>query len=198
MAVTFLYFKKMKSSFRHIYFCFQKAGSFILLAFLLLFIFNTRGFSQDAKSKPEMRFQHIHEGLVSNQVSTIYQDKLGFIWIGTFSGLHRYDGIQFHVYSSTPDSNSISDNYIGRIFEDKDNNLWIGTGGGVEKYNRAMDNFTRHELPSKSRIQNGESTMANSMLEDNNGTLWVSSSGKGLYYFDKKASSLFTLINWDS
>lgn len=133
-----------------------------------------------------MKFQHIHEGLISNQVSAIYQDHFGYMWIGTYSGLHRYDGIQFHIYSASADTNSISDNYIGVIHEDQYNDLWVGTGRGMVRYNRATDDFTRFDLPSGLDTSSGESTLVNTIVEDNNNRLWVAASGKGLYYFDSK------------
>lgn len=158
----------------------------LICALAAQFIFSSPGFAQSIIQKPEMKFQRTHEGLISNQVSAIYQDTLGYMWIGTYSGLHRYDGINFHVYSSSADKNSISNNYIGAIYEDKNNELWIGTGAGVEKYNRGTDNFINFELSGSVQMQDGESVLVNSILEDKNGQLWASSSGKGLFFFDKE------------
>lgn len=163
----------------------KKWLQFLALFFLLTMIANNIGLAQSADVKPEMKFQQIHEGLISNQVSAIYQDNLGYMWIGTYSGLHRYDGIEFHIYSAGSDTNSISDNYIGEIYEDSHNNLWIGTGRGVVKYNRETDDFDRFELPTDILTGSGESTLVNTITEDNNNILWVSASGKGLYYFDR-------------
>lgn len=60
------------------------------------------------------KFEHItiQEGLNDNQVYCIGQDKKGFMWVGTPSGLHRFDGYNIKVYSNIP--------HYGRtpIFED--------------------------------------------------------------------------------
>ena len=40
-----------------------------------------------------------HEnGLANNTILEIYQDKTGFLWLGTDVGITRYDGVHFHNY----------------------------------------------------------------------------------------------------
>jgi ligand-binding sensor domain-containing protein/anti-sigma regulatory factor (Ser/Thr protein kinase) len=140
---------------------------------------------QKAEDKPDLRFQRIFEGLLNNRVSTVFQDHAGFIWVGTYSGLHRYDGLKFHAYTTNALANSIKDNYIGSIYEDSRGQLWIGTGGGVARYNRETDDFTRFSLPSSVVQHGGENNLVNTILEDKKGTLWLSSVGSGLYSFDR-------------
>lgn len=133
-----------------------------------------------------MTFQRIYEGLNSNRVADIYQDHMGYIWVGTYSGLHLYDGLEFYIYTSTTNSKSISDNFVGEIYEDHQNRLWIGTGNGVALYNREKDNFTRFELPTEVQFGSGEGNVVNTIAQDSEGTLWVAGGGDGLYYFDSK------------
>lgn len=49
----------------------------------------------------DFRFRHfsVEDGLSSNSVRAIMQDKYGFLWIGTEEGLNRYDGIMIKSYS---------------------------------------------------------------------------------------------------
>src|SRR5687767_14058985 len=68
----------------------------------------------------------IHDGLVANPVRNIYQDSKGFIWIGTFEGLSRYDGYMFTNYTSV---NGLSHNVINSIIE-VDNRLLIAVNNG--------------------------------------------------------------------
>lgn len=135
--------------------------------------------------KPDLKFQRIYEGLINNRVSAIYEDSRGYMWVGTYSGLHKYDGLAFQVYTSNSDSSSINDNYIGFIYEDRQKQLWIGTGNGVARYSRDTDDFRRFELPSDMATQSGESNLINTILEDENGTLWVSGIASGLFFFDR-------------
>ena len=59
------------------------------------------------------------EGLSEGYVYTIHQDKTGFIWIGTHSGLNRYDGYGFKVFQYMPfDSTTLGDNSVFFLKED--------------------------------------------------------------------------------
>ena len=73
-------------------------------------------------------FSHINKensGLSYDSVREIYQDSRGFVWIGTYKGLSRYDGVRFKNYDR--DNFGVSSDFINVIREDLDGNLWIGT-----------------------------------------------------------------------
>ena len=61
-------------------------------------------------------------GLPAAEANAIVQTAEGFIWIGCYAGLVRYDGTTFERLDSTNGVNSISSLYV-----DKQNRLWIGT-----------------------------------------------------------------------
>ncbi len=66
-------------------------------------------------------------GLSENVVYCIYQDKRGFIWIGTDYGLNRFDGYTFRQYHQVnSDSTSLSNPSILCISEDETGKFWIG------------------------------------------------------------------------
>src|SRR5512135_3509324 len=101
----------------------------------------TRGVSQvEPRTAPGSvtRFEHltIEDGLSQNAGLAIFQDRKGYLWIGTQDGLNRYDGYNFKVYKHDPDNpKSISYNSILSIAEDRDGYLWIGTwGGGLNRF----------------------------------------------------------------
>jgi len=72
---------------------------------------------------------------VSNQnVNTIAEDASGYIWLGTFRGLNRYNGNDFHQYFNTEDSMSVADNQIKAIYKDSKKRLWVATVNGVSLY----------------------------------------------------------------
>jgi signal transduction histidine kinase/ligand-binding sensor domain-containing protein len=76
------------------------------------------------------------EGLSSDQVNTVYTDRNGFTWIGTSTGLDRYDGKQVIVYTHhRSDSSSIPHDNVRTICEDRDGMLWIGTDNGIARFN---------------------------------------------------------------
>jgi len=69
----------------------------------------------------------VYDGLVANPVRCIYQDIKGFIWIGTFDGLSRYDGYKFTNYTTV---NGLSHNFINSIIE-VDGKLLIAENNGT-------------------------------------------------------------------
>lgn len=81
-------------------------------------------------------------GLISNNITTIFKDMKGFVWIGTSSGLSRYDGHHFvNLTHDVFDSLSIKDNYIVDIQEDIDGNLWIETRWNYVVYDSKNEVF---------------------------------------------------------
>ena len=83
-------------------------------------------------------FDHIwlEQGLSQSSISSIVQDKKGYMWFGTQDGLNRYDGRQidqFNFQSFNPQS--ISGDNIFSSSVDKLDNLWIVSGGGLDKMN---------------------------------------------------------------
>lgn len=93
----------------------------------------------------ELRFQHLntHLHLSNPNLTTLFSDSYGLLWIGSENGLTLFDGINASVFKNNPnDTNSICANYITQIIEDKDGNLWIGTQNGLSRYNRRKGNFS--------------------------------------------------------
>ena len=82
-------------------------------------------------------------GLVSNAVSGIYQDDLGYIWIATWNGLSRYDG--YHFYNYKTGNASRIDNLHNRIQDmviDLSQNIWMRMyDGRVFVLDRQKDQF---------------------------------------------------------
>src|SRR5688572_29070489 len=75
----------------------------------------------NASYSQNIRFERfsLEEGLSQSVVTSILQDRKGFLWVGTEDGLNRYDGYNFTVYK--PDSTnptSLSDRWITALAED--------------------------------------------------------------------------------
>jgi len=84
------------------------------------------------------------QGLPHNNVRTIARDSSGFLWLGTWDGLSRFDGYEFRNYFHKPDdTTSIPFFSINELLVDKENVLWLLTDTReLVKYNRQSDNFT--------------------------------------------------------
>ncbi|RZJ56183.1 MAG: hypothetical protein EOO44_00395 [Flavobacterium sp.] len=95
-------------------------------------------------------FHHLrtNDGLSNSTVKSILKDNYGFLWIGTESGLNRYDGYGFKVYSTKSDKpSSIINDDIRGLQEDGLGNIWIGTEFSYIVYQRNKDNF-RSDIPN--------------------------------------------------
>ena len=83
------------------------------------------------------------DGLVSNAVSGIFQDDLGYLWIATWNGLSRYDGYHFYNYK-TGNASRIK-NLHNRILDmviDQSQNVWMRMyDGRVFVLDRKKDQF---------------------------------------------------------
>ena len=98
-----------------------------------------------ASAQPDYYFKQLSlpEGLSQSTVKCILYDHKGFIWIGTKSGLNRFDKHEMKTYfSEKSNKTSLPDNQILFLAEDSLNNLWIGTEGGLALYNWKDDNFS--------------------------------------------------------
>lgn len=121
-----------------------KQKPFFLCCITFALFSSILSYAQDDQLKVE-RFT-TENGLSSNVVFCILQDRKGYLWIGTNDGLNRYDGYTFKVYRSNPgDSNSLAGNSVTALCEDQDGNLWIGAGG-LCRYNNEKNNFTKVPL----------------------------------------------------
>ncbi len=92
-----------------------------------------------------IRFNHIstEQGLSQDIVTSIIQDKQGFMWFATEDGLNRYDGYSIKVYKHRPrDSTSIAANRYPFLFVDGDGSLWASSTSVMSRYDPDRDAFT--------------------------------------------------------
>ncbi len=73
-------------------------------------------------------------GLPQNSIYSIIQTRDGYLWMATFDGLVRFDGVQFKVFDKS-NTKGLSTNRFTALYEDKDGTLWAGTSdGGLTRY----------------------------------------------------------------
>ena len=87
------------------------------------------------------------DGLGDMEVHSLLQDRTGFIWIGTASGLYRYDGRQFRGYSQ---SEGLPDGSIEALYETADGTLLVGTQKGIAR--REGETFRAVPIPGTPAI----------------------------------------------
>lgn len=141
-----------------------------------------------ATDNPYLDYLGIEHGLSNNAVTSIYQDRYGFMWFGTYDGLNRYDGYGFKVFKNQlNDTTSLVNNRILAIYEAPDKNLWVGTAQGVSVYNRTNGKFSPAYYNSGDSKINKLSNSVNDFDSDRFGNLFIGTGGAGLLLLEKNA-----------
>lgn len=159
-------------------------------SFIILFLLSSlSGYTQERYNFLNLSLEN---GLSQITVTSIYQDKKGFMWFGTRNGLNKYDGYSFDVFRNNIEKDrSLSDNHILCIDGDDDNNLWIGTNNGLNKLNLATNQITRFTNNPKDSFSLSHNMIPSIHIDDNN-NIWIgTNSGLNLY---NKNDNTFTRI----
>lgn len=115
------------------------------------------------------------EGLIQSPISTIFQDSRGFVWIGNWKGLTRYNGYEFHTFKhKDTDPQTLSNNRVNAICQDANKRLWIATSNGLNRYDSKTEAFEHINIVKS--IKGGRNYIS-SVIEDNNRNLWVATFG---------------------
>lgn len=149
----------------------------------------------DKTHAQEYRFVNIdsHRGLSHNYVTAIYRDKKGFVWIGTESGLNRFDGYSIKIYRNDPaDSSSLPNDFIMQLFEAPGGELGVVTGSGLCLYNPATETFSTdiRFLGNSSPLNPADVT---NIVRDNAGNFWLLLNNNGLLCYNEKQKNTVSL-----
>lgn len=113
----------------------------------------------------------INEGLSSNTVRALMQDRKGFIWIGTSRGLNRYDG---HRMVPLRKTHSVS---VTSLAEWGDS-IWVGSDNGLYLYLQRTDSIRKYTIRKKDSSL-GSLNVAD-LKVDAKGMLWMATMGQGI------------------
>ncbi|WP_430931626.1 ATP-binding protein [Saccharicrinis sp. 156] len=94
------------------------------------------------------------EGLLHLNITSLFKDSKGFIWVGSVDGLMRYDGVHFDLFrKGKRDSSAISDNAITFITEDiNDYIFWVGTlWGGINRVDIIKNDYVHFPIGSDNK-----------------------------------------------
>lgn len=124
------------------------------------------------------------DGLPHNSISDIHQDRNGYIWTCTWSGLSRFDGNSFINYVIRPgDSSNLSHNRILSIDEDANGYLWL-TAYDYRLYRFDSADGTFVCIPDDLPSFSDNDLKVRCFLNDKSGNTWIAVSGLGLYRID--------------
>lgn len=160
------------------------------LLFVLVFVLATGGIVLGEKE--ELKFDHVFK-MDTPLLTSIIQDKDGFMWVASQNGLVRYDGYDTKVYRSGKDM--LSNDFVSSVYADPQDNIWIGTqGGGFNLYDKSANTFKAFmpiEGNSNSFGSLSVSINPQAFLMDHLGILWIATPDNGLDSYDAK-TGVFT------
>lgn len=148
--------------------------SFFLLFCLLPFCLHSSRDSAAVAGRHVLDVWKSERGLPSNSVFALTHDRAGYLWLGTWDGLVRFDGKSFRAFAraNTP---ALRDNMIKTLCLDRRGTLWIGSYQG-ELVSLRHGEFRRHRFAAP-----GVSRPIYCLLESRRGNLWIGTSA-GLFY----------------
>lgn len=107
------------------------------------------------------------------KIAALAQDKHGFVWFGTLTGLHRFDGHQIvNYYHDETNSNSLTPGGVNKLIIDSTGLIWAGTrGGGISIFDPNTQTFTNINTVSNSLMLSNDIIL--SLHEDSKGNIWI-------------------------
>lgn len=113
----------------------------------------------------------LDEGLPQSSVNDIIQTRDGYMWLASFGGLVRFDGVKFTVFNRFNSPGMLYDRIID-LFEDSENRIWMKTEGGVVCYNRGGSGNA--ELFKTFTVSNGlPNEEIQDVVQDPDGAIWI-------------------------
>ncbi len=139
-----------------------------------------------------LRFEHFlpeTSGLSVTGISSLLQDREGFLWFGTMAGLARFDGYRFRFFSpqsGSPAADPAKSVVVYPALEDSGGDLWIGTDGqGLFRFKKDSEAFIQYRNdPGDPASLSGDTVLA--VQEDKTGILWVGTRLHGLCEMDRQ------------
>ncbi|MGP1833381.1 EAL domain-containing protein [Shewanella frigidimarina] len=133
---------------------------------------------------------NIADGLPSTMITSIYQQKNGFLWFATDAGVSRYDGQEFIHFQFSPGSNRhISNNFVTDIIEDTLGNIWFATEDGLNQLT-VDDELNIYPTSQQPFAQNTNWIMR--LYLDSKQQLWIGT-GSGLQYKPENGSNFISV-----
>lgn len=132
-----------------------------------------------------LRSWNTDDGLTSESVNSLVQTEDGYIWISSYTGLHRFDGKDFNVFNSQ--NSNIPSSNVTRAKVSNEGDLWLGTLHGIAR-------FDNGEFITPEPLTLVSSFGIEEMLFTASGGLWFSTKSNHLFRFENNKLKEFTHI----
>ncbi len=131
---------------------------------------------------PRFRVLGPGDGLPSTTVPAIARDQDGYLWLATWDGLARYDGVGFRVWQHDPaDPASLPGNLVQALYVDSRNRVWVATeGGGASVMDAGRTGFRHFRTATHPELASEEVFTITGRGDE----VWLGTFGGGLYRID--------------
>ena len=106
------------------------------------------------------------DGLPVNSINDLLQTRDGYLWLATYDGLVRFDGVRFTVFN-TQNTEGLTTNRMVRLLEDREGRLWIGPES------EGLLRFSEGTVKTYPLGTTTGATEVNALAEDRQGNLWI-------------------------
>ncbi len=136
----------------------------------------------------------IKDGLSQSSPMSIYQDKVGYLWVGTQAGVDRFDGYTFKQYTNDlKNKDAHSSGWVLDIMEDKEGKIWTADLYGHFSYlDRLTDKWTNFTVPFRDSIKKIDKTVPYYFgsprcfyVDSNSNKVWLGTILNGLISYDR-------------
>src|SRR5688572_17283829 len=134
-----------------------------------------------SQPKCKVEYYSTEHGLSHQRVNCMLRDQEGFMWFGSWNGVHRFDGHSFISYKSYPgDRSQLGNDRIDQVVEDKAGHLWIEAyDQHIYRFDKRTEQFT--PLSNIVNLGNHQKTSFTKILFIDKNELWLQSDKQGIF-----------------
>ncbi|WP_119719104.1 hybrid sensor histidine kinase/response regulator [Cognatilysobacter tabacisoli] len=125
---------------------------------------------------PRLRQLTVADGLPSNRINGIAEDRSGYLWIATSDGLARYDGARYRIWRS---EDGLGDSFVWSVHVDARDRVWVATASaGLVMLDASRTPALRFDRRRTPLLQSNDIWAVTSTPD---GAVWAGTAGGGLY-----------------
>ncbi|KAF1719295.1 hypothetical protein CSC75_15710 [Pseudoxanthomonas wuyuanensis] len=131
---------------------------------------------------PRFRMLGVADGLPSTTITALARDRQGYLWMATWDGVARYDGVSFRVWRHDPsDPASLRGNVVQALHVDQRDRVWVASeGGGLSVMDAGRNGFRHYRMADHPDIGSDDVFAIASRGDE----IWFGTFGGGLHRLD--------------